>query len=74
MKGQNSNIIVGLFMLLIVLLVFGSLIGDINTAITNLIPELDTSTATLIQLLPFTIAIVILTAVIGGKMSKGILD
>lgn len=74
MKGQQGNIIIGLFMLLVVLLVFGSLIGDINTAITDLIPSLSTSEATLVQLLPLAVVIVILTAVVGGKMAKGILS
>lgn len=74
MRGEQGSIIIGLFMLLVVLVVFGALIGDINTAITDLLPSLTTSEATLIQLLPLAIVIIILTAVVGGKMAKGILN
>lgn len=74
MKGEQGSIIVGLFMLLIVLVVYGALISDINTAITTLIPSLTTTEATLVQLLPLAVIVVIFTAVVSGKMSKGILD
>ncbi len=69
MKG---NIVIGLFMLMIILVVFTALIPTINTEISNALPYLNTADQTLIQLLPLAILFVILTAVLLNKMSEGI--
>ena len=69
MKG---NLIVGMFMTLVILIVFGSLIPLINSAITTALPEVDATTAVLISLVPLSIAIVILGKVVTNGMSSGI--
>lgn len=74
MKGISANLIIGLFMLLVVLVVFGALIGDINTAISNLLPSLNTSEATLVQLFPLVIVIVILAALISGRIGSDVMQ
>ena len=71
MKG---HIILNLFMLLVVLVVFGALLPIINTSITTLLPELSTADATLIQLLPLAIVVVILASVVGGKLYRGAIE
>ena len=59
-------------MALIVLLVFGSLIGPINDAISVAIPSLDDASATLLALVPLAIVIVILAMVLENRMDQGV--
>jgi len=65
MKG---GMVIGLFMLLVVLVVFSALIDEITTQISNALPFLSTSSQTIIQLIPLAIIIVLLSLVLKGKM------
>ena len=75
MKGMKGNIVIGLFMTLIVLIVFAGMIGYMNTQITNIIAggSLNTMDETLLRLIPTAILFTILAGVIGGKMAEGII-
>ena len=71
MKG---HIIIGLFMLLIVIVIFSSIIVYLNTEITAIIAGglLNTMDETLLRLIPTAILLVIFAGIIGGKMADGI--
>lgn len=63
MKG---SIVIGIFMILVVLVIFSALISEINTQISNALPYLDTSGQTIIRLLPLALVIVILGLALKG--------
>jgi biopolymer transport protein ExbD len=69
MKG---NILIGMFMTLVILVVFAALIPLINSAITTALPSVDATTAILISLVPLAIAIVILGKILTNGMDAGI--
>lgn len=70
MKGTKGNIVVGMFMLVVVLLIFVGVLPTINDSISNLLPNLSTLDQTLIVLIPTAIIITILGAVITNRMTE----
>ena len=73
-EKMKGNIVIGMFMLVVVLIIFANLLPTINDNISNILPNLSSFGQTLIVLIPTAIVIVMLTAVIKNRMTDELMQ